>query len=176
MRRKRRTQKSRRGIGGRRKSDIKPTTENKKGSLSKARLERGLRILRETNDIKVASRAIRVSPEKFRRAAKRKHAIRKTKTGWKLTRRVSRRMPVFTSGQQLAITVRSRSASLIGRYMAAVRKFVRTNNPAVLSEFVGRSIKDVRGKPFAFEIRPNALHRLSSAGSEPFEDIYRIVL
>ena len=76
----------------------------------------------------------------------------------------------------MAITVRSRNASLIGRYNSAVGQFLRTNNPDVLAEFGGRAVKDINGKTHPFETNPNTLYRLSSAGTEPFEEIYRIVL
>lgn len=85
-------------------------------------------------------------------------------------------MPTFSGGRQLAITVRSRAASLIGRYMSAVGQFLKTNDPKYLVEFKGRSVMDVRGKIYEFETDPNVLYRLSSAGGEPFEEIYRIII
>ena len=145
-------------------------------AISKTRLERGLRVLSDSNDLKTAARAIRVTPEKFKRAARRKRVIHKIGRRWRIARRLSRRMPVFTNGKQLAITVRAKSASLTGRYMSAVGKFLRTNDPSVLAEFAERSVKDVSGKIHPFETNPNTLYRLSSAGSEPFEAIYKIVL
>jgi hypothetical protein len=85
-------------------------------------------------------------------------------------------MPIFTDGRQLAISARTRSATLIGRYMSAVGQFLKTNDPKYLAEFKGRSVKDIKGRAYQFETDPNALYRLSSAGNEPFEDIYRIVI
>jgi hypothetical protein len=85
-------------------------------------------------------------------------------------------MPIFSGGKSLAITVTSKSASLIGRYMSAVGQFLKTNNPEFLAEFKDRSVKDASGKLHQFETNPNALYRLASAGGEPFEDIYRIVI
>ena len=144
--------------------------------ISDARLERGLRVLMQTKDISTAARAIRATPEKFKRAAKRRRAIRKRGGHWNVVGRLPRKMPIFSDGKQLAITVRSKSASQIGAYMSAVRKFLRTNDPSGLAEFKNQGVKDVKRKTFPFEINPNALYRLSSAGGEPFEQIYRIVL
>jgi hypothetical protein len=144
--------------------------------INATRLERGLRVLSETKDIKTAARAIRVSPERFKLAAKRKATIRKQKGFWIVVRRLPRRLPIFTNGKQVAITVRSKSASLIGRYMSAVGQFLKTNDPKFLAEFRDRSVKDARGKTYEFETNPNALYQLSSAGNEPFEEIYRIVI
>jgi hypothetical protein len=151
-------------------------TKKRRPGVSDARLERGLQVLAETKDIKTAARSIRVSAERFERAAKRKAAIQKRKGFWTVVRRLPRKMPIFSGGRQLAITVKSNSASLIGRYMLAVRQFLRSNDPNFLDEFKGRSVKDTRGKVYPFETDPNVLYRLSSAGNEPFEDIYRIVI
>ncbi len=68
------------------------------------------------------------------------------------------------------------AASKIGRFMSAVGEFLRTNKPAVLSEFEGASVADISGKIHAFETRPNALYRLASAHDQSFEHIYRIVV
>lgn len=148
----------------------------KRRRISNARLERGLLVLQDTGDIHTAARAIRVPAETFEKATKRKGLIRKRNGRWKVVAGLPRRVAIFTGGKQLAITVRSRTASLIGKYNSAVGQFLRTNNPDVLAEFAGRAVKDVHGKTYPFETNPNLLYRLSSAGGEPFEDIYRIVL
>ncbi len=162
-----------------RKANIPKTTVRASGlrpGISNRRLERGLRVLSETNDIKAAARSIHVSVERFARAARKKKAIRKLPDRWSVSRRVRRRVPVFSGGRQVAITVRGRSASLIGRYMSAVRQFLQTNDPKYLTKFKGLSVRDVRGKIHTFETDPNTLYRLSSASGEPFEEIYRIVI
>jgi hypothetical protein len=151
-------------------------TKKRRPGVSNARLERGLRVLAETRDIKTAARSIRVSAERFERAAKRKAAIQKRKGFWTVVRRLPRKMPLFSGGRQLAITVKSNSATLSGRYMSAVRQFLRSNDPKFLDVFKGLSVKDARGKVYPLETDPNVLYRLSSAGNEPFEEIYRIVI
>lgn len=151
-------------------------TSSRRTTISDARLERGLRVLSETKDIGTAARSIRVSVERFRRAAQRRNAIRKQQRNWTVVRRLRRKMPIFSSGRQMAITVRSKSASLIGEYMSAVGQFLKTNDPKHLAEFRGRSVADIRGKSYPFETDPNTLYRLSSAGAEPFEEMYRIVI
>jgi hypothetical protein len=144
--------------------------------ISDARLERGLRVLSETKDIAQAARSIRVSEERFKRVARRKAAIRKRKGFWTVVRRLPRKMPIFSGGRHLAITVNSKSASFIARYMSAVGQFLKSNDPKFLVEFKSASVKDASGKVQPFETDPNTLYRLSSAGGEPFEDVYRIVI
>ncbi|MGA8615076.1 MAG: hypothetical protein WB760_26045 [Xanthobacteraceae bacterium] len=135
-----------------------------------------MRVLSETKDIAQAARSIRVSEERFKRAARRKAAIRKRKGFWTVVRRLPRKMPIFSGGRQLAITVNSKSATVIARYMSAVGHFLKSNDPKFLTEFKGASVKDALGKVHPFETDPNALYRLSSAGGEPFEEMYRIVI
>jgi hypothetical protein len=154
----------------------KITQKGRHRNISDARLERGLRVLSETKDIKAAARSIHVSVERFARAARNKKAIRKLPDRWSVPRSVRRRVPVFSNGRALAITVRGRSASSVGRYMSAVSQFLRTNDPKYLAEFKGLSVRDVRGKIHKFETDPNTLYRLASGAGEPFEDIYRIVI
>jgi hypothetical protein len=86
-------------------------------------------------------------------------------------------MLLFSDGQALIVTTRSiKSASLIGRYMSAVRQFRRTGKPSYLAEFAKSSIKDTTGKIHPFEVNPNVLYQLASIGGEQFEDIYRIII
>lgn len=158
----------------RRRSFTSPAHKRRRLVISDARLARGLRVLSETKDIKAAARAIHVSVDRFKDAARRKRAIRKLTDRWTLAKRLPRRMPIFAGNRQIAISVRSRAASLIGRYMAAVRNFLRTNDPKFLVDFKDVSVRDVRGKPHKFQTDPNVLYRLSSAGGEPFEEMYRI--
>ena len=150
--------------------------KRRKPKISASRLERALRVLFHTNEITEAARAIRVSPERLKDAAKQKSAIVFRNGRWKLAARLPRQMPIFSGGRQISISVRSKSASQIGRYMSAVGKFLTTNDPAPLATFQGLKVKDAAGILHPFETRPNTLYRLSSAGGEPFEEVYRIVI
>jgi hypothetical protein len=150
--------------------------KHRRPAISDARLERGLRVLIETKDIAQAARSIRVSEQRFKLAAKRKAAIRKRKGIWTVVRRLPRKMPIFSGGRQLAITVNTKSASLVARYMSSVGQFLKSNDPKFLAEFKGLGVKDVKGTFHPFETDPNTLYRLSSAGGEPFEEMYRIVI
>jgi len=144
--------------------------------IGKIRLERGLLVFSKTKDIKAAAQAAGTSVERFKSAAIRKALVRNRRGRLILPRRLPRQMPLFSHGKLLAITVSSKSASLIGRYMSAVGQFLKTNDPKFLAECVGQSVKDTSGKAHQFETDPNVLYRLSSAANEPFTEIYRIVI
>lgn len=156
---------------------IKPNRRRRRKLISDVRLEQALRVYSRTKDIDAAARSIRVSRQTLERAAIKRLLRHKRPSRLRVAiRRLPRRMPIFSGGKQLAITVNSKSAAMIGRYNSAVRQFLGTNDPKFLAEFKGRGVKDARGKLHPFETDPNTLYRLSSAGSEPFEEIYRIVL
>ena len=65
---------------------------------------------------------------------------------------------------------------MVGKYMAAVRRFLETNDVTLLEPFEGRSVVDSRGQEHPFETRPNAVYRLAHTEDHSFEEIYRIVL
>ena len=173
---RRRNKKRRRNIQNPRNNKSTKNKKKPRRRITNTRLERGLGALSKTNDIRQAARASGTSVDAFERKAKRRRAIRKVGGQWIVARRLQRRMPIFSEGRHLAISVRSRVASRIGHYMSAVGQFLETNVPEHLAEFKGRSVKDINGRLYQFEADPNALYRLSSAGNEPFEDVYRIII
>lgn len=145
--------------------------------ISDARLEIALRFIRESGDLNLGARSIRVRPERLKRIALKRKLIRKSGGKWIVAGRLPRRMLLYSNGSELIVTTRSlKSASLIGSYMTAVRNFLRTNDPSGLAEFGDAGIKDTAGKIHPFEINPNILYQLGSAGGETFEDIYQIVI
>jgi hypothetical protein len=145
--------------------------------LSDKRFQRGLRILQELKDLFPAARAAGISPKRFAKLALEKGAIRRQAKRWIVRGSLPRRMLLFSGGREVIVTVRGiKSASQIGSYMAAVRQFLRTNKSDALTPFVGRSIKDTAGKVHPYETNPNVIYRLSLAGDQAFEQIYRIVV
>jgi hypothetical protein len=65
--------------------------------------------------------------------------------------------------------------SLNGRHLAAVQKFLRSNDIQLLLPFEGRAVMDTKGKPHPLETDPNALHRIASAGGEVFHEVYQLL-
>jgi hypothetical protein len=86
-------------------------------------------------------------------------------------------MLIYSGGKAYAVIVGTfPNASKIGRYMAAVRKFLRSNHAAHLKPFIGKSATDIKGDKHIFETNPNALYRLSTSDGESFEQVYRIII
>ena len=88
-----------------------------------------------------------------------------------------RRVLIYSRGEAVKIVVGDQaSASLVGRYMSAVGKFLSERDYNLIKPFIGQSVVDTSGKRHPFETDPNRLHQLDSAGGENFHDVYRIVL
>jgi hypothetical protein len=141
------------------------------------RLQLAFKVLRQEKSLTAAARAAKVSPERLRRYATQRDIIEHQGRRWIVPRDLPRRMLLFSDGKDLRVVVGDfTSASKIGRFMSAVRHFLRTNRPAALREFEGESVTDISGKTHPFETRPNTLYRLASAHDQSFEHIYRIVV
>ena len=85
-------------------------------------------------------------------------------------------MTVITEREVKNLTVADpEQLSLNGRHLAAVQQFLRSNDIDLLRPFQGRAVIDAKGRPHPLETDPNTLHRLASAGSEVFHEIYRLV-
>jgi hypothetical protein len=141
------------------------------------RLQLALKVLRQEKSLAAAARAARISPEGLRHYATHRDIIERQGRRWIVRHQLPRRMLLFSDGRAVQVVVGDfASASKVGRFMSAVSRFLRTNNPAGLREFEGVSITDVSGTLHPFETRRNKLYRLASAHDQSFEHIYRIVV
>lgn len=141
------------------------------------RLEAALKHMREGDGLSKAARKVGATPAQLRSYALATGTVERRSGKWHFKRdRRFRRMPVYADGKRVVITVHnSKSASLIGKYMHAVRQFFETENVELLAPFHNRSVPDITGKRYIFETRPNVLFRLDASGVEPFELVYAIV-
>jgi hypothetical protein len=141
------------------------------------RLEAALKHLREGDPLSKAARKVGATPAQLRSYALATGIAERRDGKWHFKRdRRFRRMPIYTDGKRVVITVHnSKSASQIGAYMRAVRLFFETEDIELLAPFRDRSVPDVTGKRYVFETRPNVLFRLDASGVEPFELVYAIV-
>jgi len=158
-------------------SEASPPPRRPPKAIPDEKLQRALRALRQEKNLAKAAKSAGVSPERLRHAAINKGAITKQGRRWIVRPDLPRRMPLYSRGREIAIIVGDfDTASLVGRYMSAVGQFLTVNNRALLMPFAGQSATDVRGKTHPFEVNPNALYRLASAGGDSFEQVYRIIV
>lgn len=142
------------------------------------RLELGLRDMLRGRSLNKAAKDAHVAPERLRNYFAESDFADKQRGRWTFRHdQVPRRMLIYADGKAVTVVViGSEAASLIGRYMNAVKAFLRTNDPAHLVPFKGDRVTDNRGKAYVLETRPNVLYRLTSTGDDTFEQIYRIVV
>ena len=141
------------------------------------RLQLALKVRQQDRSLAFAAREAKISPERLRRYATEKNIIERQGPRRIVRQQLPRRMLLFSDHRAVQVVVGDfPSASKVGRFMSAVSAFLRTKNPAGLREFEGVSVRDISGKTYPFETRPNALYRLVSAHDQSFEHIYRIVI
>ena len=74
-------------------------------------------------------------------------------------------MLIYSDGEVLKIVVGLyREASKVGRYMAAVGRFLNSNEIDHLEPFIGKTVKDKAKKAYPLETDPNVLYRLATTG------------
>lgn len=136
-----------------------------------------LKALRSGKTLSAAAKEIRVSPERLRNQAKARGAIKKQGRKWVVKSTLPRQMLIYSDGKAHSIIVGTfHQASKLGRYMAGVKRFLRSNDAAHLKAFIGKFVKDSKGTAYVFETTPNALYRIAASGTETFEQIYRIII
>ncbi len=82
----------------------------------------------------------------------------------------TRRMLVPTTAGQVPVSIRgSKEASRVGRYMAAVGKYLRTGDTEPLAEFAGQSIAG-----HSLITDPDTLNSLAEAGTLQLDSIYAL--
>jgi hypothetical protein len=140
------------------------------------RLEAALKLLRNVNKQGLAARTAGVSPERFRRFLRENSLAARKGRSWVISDRRPYRMTVITEREVKNLTFDDfEQRSVNGRYLAAVQQFLRTNDIGLLRPFEGHAVIDAKGRPHLLETDPNTLHRLASAGSEMFHEVYRLV-
>lgn len=141
------------------------------------RLELALKQMRAGDSLAEAARKVGVMPAQLRIYARASGIAWRKNGKWRFKRdRRFRRMPLFSDGRRVIVTVHNgRTASFIGAYMRAVRLFFETEDEHHLDRFRNQSVPDVTGKRHVLETRPNMLLRLDAAGVEPFDLAYEIV-
>jgi hypothetical protein len=128
----------------------------------------------ECISLRRASKEFGIDPEmvlKFGRSA-----LRKQKSGKyiaKKTDRLLRMMSILTPKGRSQTSVRdSRQASMLGRYWAAVQRYLQTGDDSALHEFQGKKITDASRKRHPLITDLNQLNTLGSAGVLSFESLY----
>jgi hypothetical protein len=146
-----------------------------KEALQDMRLQQGLRALRKGDSLNKAARSAGLSPERLRKYITDHKIARKRGTRWTLIERKLRwQWAIFSEGRMVTIIVGdTKTNSLIGAYLSAVRRLLEANDRSAPKKFKHRSVRDVDGRRYRLETNPNTLYRLAHAERETPEDFYR---
>jgi hypothetical protein len=136
--------------------------------------ERAILRMKRGASIKAAAKAERISSEHLSIYVKEHVSATWTGRRWKIVDRRGEEMAICTRGKVRWVRILAGAeATAIGQYWVAVNRFLRTNDPAHLTPFVGKGVKDINGKYFPLTTEPNVLRRLESAGELSFPEIYK---
>lgn len=140
------------------------------------RLERALRLLRQTGNQGSAAKEAGVSPERLRRFLRENALAERRGKQWHFSDNRPRRMTIISGGEaRERVLLGFDQASLNGQHLNAVRQFLGSNDPELLFPFEGQSVTDAKGRAHPLETDPNTLHRIAAQGEEVFHNIYRLV-
>ena len=141
------------------------------------RLTAALRAFRSNRNASQAAKSGHVSRERFGRFLREQQVAARQGRAWTITDNLVREVDMISQGRRVVVRVRGfDAASTIERHNAAVRKFIRKSDTALLAPFDGVVITDTSGRQHLLETRPNVLHRLAASGDEGFVAVYRIII
>jgi hypothetical protein len=118
----------------------------------------------------------RSKPKARKIRTKRESALRKRKNGQHITKRPDARLRMLLipkpEGVREVAIQGLRLASQVGKFWAAVQRFLQTGDDSALLRFEGKGFWDATGKRHLFLTDLKQLDRLASAGVLSFESIY----
>jgi hypothetical protein len=121
-----------------------------------------------------AARMIGIQPKRVRELVP--SALRKNKRGRWTATKADTLLRVLTvpgpRGQREIVINDSRTASLIGQYLNAVRRHLHRGDATALKALRGLKLVDARGKPIVLITNLRKLDELGSAGLLTYESMY----
>lgn len=124
--------------------------------------------------LRVASREFGLDPRVVARLGK--SALRKRKNGQYVAKRADKLLRILAiptpEGVREIVIRDSRQASTLGKYWAAVAKYLQTGDASALAKFRRKRITDASGKKIRLILDTAALDQLGSAGVLSFESLY----
>ena len=138
-------------------------------------LNRAFEQIKAGQSLTATAKAFHIAPERLRRYVAETAEVRRERGRVRIVQDRRRfLLPLYTSGRLRRVTVDAENAQSLGRYMAAVGRFLKTNNAAHLAPFEGQGVINAQGQFLKFETDPNRLYALDAKGELAFHQIYQI--
>jgi hypothetical protein len=138
------------------------------------REELALKMMRRRSSLRDAASQYRMSQERLRAYLKENTAASRERGRWKIVDRRSRQFPFYSNGQLVVPWMSLDQTSEAGRYMQAVKQFLRSGDNGFLAAFVGKGVRDASAKFHPFELDENTLYELDHRGEAVIPEQYRI--
>jgi hypothetical protein len=141
-----------------------------------SREELALKMMRrEKSSLRDAAARYGIGQERLRAYLKENTEAKRAAGRWIIVdRRLRERFPVYSSGAVVTPLMSYEQTSEAGRYMQAVKQFLRTGEVAFLRPYAGKGVRDVNGKFYPFELDENTLYELDHRDEAVIPEQYRI--
>ena len=141
-----------------------------------SREELALKMMRrEKSSLRDTAARYGIGQERLRAYLKENTEARRIKGRWIIVdRRVRERFPVYSNGRMLPLSLTPDQASEAGKYLQAVKEFLRTGDNGFLSPFAGKGVRDANGRFYPFELDENTLYELDHRDEAVIPELYRI--
>jgi hypothetical protein len=143
---------------------------NSREELALKMMRRGKSSLRE------AAARYGIGQERLRAYLKENTEARRAGGRWIIfDPRVRERFPVYSNGSVVTPLMSDEQASEAGRYMQAVKLFLRSPDDSDLrTRFASKGVRDINGKFYPFELDENTLYELDHRDEAVIPELYRI--
>lgn len=134
--------------------------------------EKALKLMRHGSSQRQAAREAGISVEQLRRYQLLNTASQRQGRKWVIFDLRPQSFWIAANGQMKSVTIANEEGSLVGHYWSAINAFLASNDAGHLEPYTGQGVRDVNGKFWPFEVRPNVLRKLDSVGELHFLEIY----
>jgi uncharacterized protein (UPF0261 family) len=131
-------------------------------------------MMRNGASLRDAAGHFRMSQERMRAYLKETTGATRENGRWKIVDHRLRQFPFYSNGAVVTPWMSIEQTSEVGRYMQAVKQFLRTGEAKFLAPFAGKSVHDVNGKLYPFELDENTLYELDHRDEAVIPEQYRI--
>jgi hypothetical protein len=139
-----------------------------------SREERALKMMRRGGSLRAVASHYRMSQERLRAYLRESTAATHENGRWKILDHRSRQFPFYSNGAVVTPWMGLHQTSEAGRYMQAVKQFLRTGETDFLTPFAGQGVRDVNGRFYRFELDENTLYELDHRDEAVIPEQYRI--
>jgi hypothetical protein len=141
-----------------------------------SREELALKLMRrEKSSLRNAAARYGIGQERLRAYLKENTEASRAMGRWIIVdRRVRERFPVYSNGAVVTPLMSYEQTSEAGRYMQAVKQFLRTGEATFLEPYAGKGVRDINGKFYPFELEENTLYELDHRDEAVIPEQYRI--